>query len=29
MRNTLPNSDWINVISSIQNAWVLLSTKST
>jgi len=29
MRNTLPNSDFINVISSSQNAWVLLSTKST
>jgi len=29
MRNTLPNSDCINVISSSQNAWVLLSTKST
>jgi len=29
MKNTLPNSNWINVISSSQNAWVLLSTKST
>jgi hypothetical protein len=29
MKNTLPNPDWINVISSSQNAWVLLSTKST
>jgi len=29
MRNTLPNSDCINVISSSQNAWVLLSIKST
>jgi len=29
MRNTLLNSDCINVISSSQNAWVLLSTKST
>ena len=29
MKNTFPNSDWINVISSSQNAWVLLSTKST
>jgi len=29
MRNTLPNSDCINIISSSQNAWVLLSTKST
>ena len=29
MGNTLPNSDCINVISSSQNAWVLLSTKST
>jgi hypothetical protein len=28
-RNTLPNSEWINVISSSQSAWVLLSTKST
>jgi hypothetical protein len=25
----LPNSEWINVISSSQSAWVLLSTKST
>jgi len=29
MGNTLPNSNCINVISSSQNAWVLLSTKST
>jgi hypothetical protein len=29
MRNTLPNFDCINVISSSQNAWVLLSIKST
>jgi len=29
MKNTLLNSDCINVISSSQNAWVLLSTKST
>jgi len=29
MRNTLPNSDCINVNLSSQNAWVLLSTKST
>jgi len=29
MKNTLPNSEWINVISSGQCAWVLLSTKST
>jgi len=29
MKNTLPNSDCINVISSSQNAWVMLSTKST
>jgi len=29
MRNTLPNSNCINVISSSQNVWVLLSTKST
>jgi hypothetical protein len=29
MGNTLPNSDCSNVISSSQNAWVLLSTKST
>ena len=29
MKNTLPNSEWINVISSSQSAWVLLSTKST
>jgi len=29
MKNTLPNSDWINAISSSQSAWVLLSTKST
>jgi len=29
MKNTLPNSDWINVISFSQRAWVLLSTKST
>jgi len=29
MKNTLPNSKWINVISSSQSAWVLLSTKST
>jgi len=29
MENTLPNADCINVISSSQNAWVLLSTKST
>jgi hypothetical protein len=29
MKNTLPNSNCINVISSSQNAWVLLSTKST
>jgi len=29
MKNTLPNSDYINVIASSQNAWVLLSTKST
>jgi hypothetical protein len=29
MRNTLSNSEWINVISSSQSAWVLLSTKST
>jgi hypothetical protein len=28
MRNTLPNSEWINVISSSQSAWVMLSTKS-
>jgi hypothetical protein len=28
MKNTLSNSDCINVISSSQNAWVLLSTKS-
>jgi len=28
MQNTLSNSDCINVISSSQNAWVLLSTKS-
>jgi len=29
IRNTLPNSDCINVNLSSQNAWVLLSTKST
>ena len=29
MKNTLPNSNCINVISSSQNAWVMLSTKST
>jgi hypothetical protein len=29
MRNTLPNSNCINVISSSQNAWMRLSTKST
>jgi len=29
MWNTLPNSEWSNVISSSQSAWVLLSTKST
>jgi hypothetical protein len=29
MRNTLPNSDCINVTLSSQNGWVLLSTKST
>jgi hypothetical protein len=29
MKNTLPNAKWINVISSNQSAWVLLSTKST
>jgi len=29
MRYTLANSEWINVISSSQSAWVLLSTKST
>jgi len=29
MKNTLPNTDCINVISSSQNVWVLLSTKST
>jgi hypothetical protein len=29
MKNTLPNSDCINVISSRQNVGVLLSTKST
>jgi hypothetical protein len=29
MRNIVPNSDCINVIASSQNAWVLLSTKST
>jgi hypothetical protein len=29
MKNTVPNSEWINVISSSQSAWVLLSTKST
>jgi len=29
MKNTLPNSNCINVISSSQNAWVLLSIKST
>ena len=29
MKNTLPNSNCIYVISSSQNAWVLLSTKST
>jgi len=29
MKNTLPNSECINVISSSQSAWVLLSTKST
>ena len=29
MGNTLPNSEWSNVISSSQSAWVLLSTKST
>jgi len=29
MKNTLPNSNYINVISSSQNVWVLLSTKST
>jgi hypothetical protein len=29
MKNTLPNCDYINVISSSENAWVLLSTKST
>jgi hypothetical protein len=29
MKNNLPNSDCINVITSSQNAWVLLSTKST
>jgi len=29
MKNTLPNSDCINVISSSHNAWVMLSTKST
>jgi hypothetical protein len=26
MKNTLPDSEWINVISSSQSAWVLLST---
>jgi len=29
MMTTLPNSEWSNVISSSQSAWVLLSTKST
>jgi hypothetical protein len=29
MKNTLLNSNYINVISSSQNVWVLLSTKST
>jgi len=29
MKNTLPNSEWINVISSSQSALVLLSTRST
>jgi len=29
MKNTLPNSDCINVILSSQNAWMLLSTKPT
>ena len=29
MKNTLSNAEWINVISSSQSAWVLLSTKST
>jgi len=29
MKNTSPNSEWINVIASSQSAWVLLSTKST
>jgi hypothetical protein len=29
MRDTLPNSDCINVITSSQNVWVLLSTKFT
>jgi len=29
MKNSLPNPDCINVIASSQNAWVLLSTKST
>jgi hypothetical protein len=29
MRKTLPNSEWSNVTSSSQSAWVLLSTKST
>jgi hypothetical protein len=29
IRNTLPNSDCINVIWSSQNAWVLLFLKST
>jgi len=29
MKNTLPNSEWINIISSSQSTWVLLSTKST
>jgi len=29
MKNTLPNLEWINVISSSQSAWVLLSIKST
>jgi hypothetical protein len=29
MKNTLSNADCINVISSSQNAYLLLSTKST
>jgi len=29
MKNTLPNSELINVMSSSQSVWVLLSTKST